>query len=224
MFDLAARARADDECQPVAAWLVSRLGDDLDDVAILQTGAERHHPAVDACADALITHVRVNHVSEVDRRRAALQRSHLAFRREDIDLRGIEVDLQVLQELLWVSHFLLHFQQLTHPLKVALVAMIANASFLVLPVRGDAFLRAAVHLFGADLHLEWEAVLADDGGMQRLVAVRPRHGDEILDAPRNRRPRLMDDAERRVAVLDRVRDDAQRNRSEENTSELQSLA
>ena len=47
--------------------------------------------------------------------------------------------------------------------------------------------------------------------MQRLVAVGPRHGDEVLDAARYRRPRLVNDAERGVTVLHRGRDDAQRD-------------
>ena len=63
----------------------------------------------------------------------------------------------------------------------------------------------------ADLHLERHAVLADHRGVQRLVAVGPRHRDEVLDAPRHRRPRLMDDAERRVAVLHVVGDDPERD-------------
>ena len=61
--------------QPVAARLVPGLRDDLDDVAVLQAGAQRHHLAVDARADALVADVGVNHVREVDRRRAARQRS-----------------------------------------------------------------------------------------------------------------------------------------------------
>ena len=75
-------------------------------------------------------------------------------------------------------------EQLPHPLEVALVALIADAPFLVLPVRGDAFLRHPVHLDRADLHLERHAVLADHRGVQRLIAVGPRHRDEVLDAAR----------------------------------------
>ena len=68
-----------------------------------------------------------------------------------------------------------------------------------------------MHVGGADLHLERHAALADDRGVQRLVAVRARHRDEVLDAARHRRPRLVDDAERPVTVLHRLRDDAQRH-------------
>ena len=145
-----------DEREPVAARLVPRLRDDLDDVAVLEPGAQRHHAAVDARADALIADVGVHRVREIHGGRAARQRADLALRREDVDLLRIEVDLQVLQEFLRIAHLLLHFEQLTHPLEVAFVAVIADAAFLVFPVRGDAFLRAAMHLFAADLHFERE--------------------------------------------------------------------
>ena len=211
MLDLVARARRDDEVQPVAARLVPGLRDDLDDVAVLEARAERHHLAVDARADALVADVGVDRVREVDRRRAARQRLDLPLRREGVDLFRIELDLQVLDELLRVADFLLLFEQLAHPLEVALVALVADAAFLVLPVRGDAFLGHPVHLDRPDLHLERHAVLADHRGVQRLVAVGPRHRDEVLDAARHRRPRLVDDAERGVAVLHAVGDDAQRD-------------
>ena len=149
-------------------------------------------------------------VGEVDRRRAARQRLDLALRREDVDLLRVELDPQVLQELLRVADFLLRFEQLAQPLKVLLVALGADAAFLVLPVRRDALLGDPVHLLGADLHLERQAALADDRRVQRLVAVRPRHRDEVLEPSRHRRPHLVDDAEHRVAVLDAARDHAQR--------------
>ena len=41
----------------------------------------------------------------------------------------------------------------------------------------------------------------DHRRVQRLIAVRPRHRDEVLEPPRHRRPHLMDDAEHGVAVL-----------------------
>ena len=142
------------------------LRDDLDDVAVLEAGAQRHHLAVHARANTAVADVGVNGVREVHRRRAARQRLHLAPRREDVDLLGIEVDLQVVDELLRVADLLLPFEQLPHPLEVPLVALIADAAFLVLPVRRDAFLGLLVHLLGADLHLERRAALADDRRMR----------------------------------------------------------
>src|SRR5688572_11138433 len=72
----------------------------------------------------------------------------------------------------------------------------------------SAFFGEPVHLFGADLHLERKALLADHRGVQRLVAVGPRHRDEVLDASGHRRPRLVDDPERRIAVAHGAGDDA----------------
>src|ERR687883_45223 len=45
-----------------------------------------------------------------------------------------------------IADFLLVFEQLAHPLEVALVALVADAPLLVLPMRGDPFLRHPVHL------------------------------------------------------------------------------
>ena len=73
------------------------------------------------------------------------------------------------------------------------------AAGLVLPVRRNALLGDAVHLFGADLHLELMAALAHHRGVQRLIAVGAGHGDEVLDAPRHRPPQRVDQPEDRVA-------------------------
>src|SRR6185369_5519214 len=59
--------------------------------------------------------------------------------------------------------------------------------------------------------LEWETVLADHRGVKGLVTVRSRHRDEVFDPPRHRRPRLVNDAERGITVLDRLRNDAKRD-------------
>src|SRR6185437_1988934 len=85
------------------------------------------------------------------------------------------------------------------------------AALLILPVRGDALFGDAVHLFGPDLHFERLAVRAYDAGVQRLIEIRTRNGDEVFDASRNRAPLVVDDAKGRVAVLDRIRDDAERH-------------
>ena len=91
---------------------MTRLRDDLHDVAVLQPRPQRHHAAVDPRAHALVADIGVNAVREVDRRGAARKRPHFALRREDVDLFGIQVDLEVLQELLRVAHLLLDFEEL----------------------------------------------------------------------------------------------------------------
>ncbi len=77
-------------------------------------------------------------------------------------------------------------------------------------MRRNALLGHLVHLFGAYLNLEGVAVFGDDGGVQRLVEVGTRHGDEVLDAAGNRTPCVVNDAERGIAVIDRAGDDSQR--------------
>ena len=86
--------------------------------------------------------------------------------------------------------------------------IVAPLLLLVLPVRGDAELGGAVHRVGADLHLDRLAGRADDRRVQRLVHVELRHRDVVLEPARHRLPVRVDDAERRVAVADRVDQDA----------------
>ena len=186
-------------------------GHDLDDVAVAEMRAKRHHLSVDACADALMTNVGMHGVREVDRRRASRERFDLSLRGERVHLLRIQFDFQILDEFLRVADFLLVFEQLAHPLEVALVAMIPNAAFFVFPVRGDALFGHPVHLHRADLHFERLATLADHRRVQRLIPVRSRHRDEILDAAGHRRPGLVNDAERPVTVLDAVGDQPERD-------------
>src|SRR6185369_16300300 len=147
-------------------------------------------------------------VRKIDRRCTARELLHLTFRRKGVHLLRIELDLQVLNELLRIADLLLILEQLSHPLEVPLIFVIANATFLVLPMRSDAFLCHAVHLERADLYFEWHAVLADHGCVEGLVAVGAGHRNEVLDPTRHWRPGLMNDAQRPVTVLDAVRNDS----------------
>ena len=73
-------------------------------------------------------------------------------------------------------------------------------------MRRDAFFAHLVHLFGADLDLEGVARFGDHRGMQRLIKIRPRHRDEVLDPARDRTPQVVNNAEHGVAVLHRIGD------------------
>src|SRR5579859_3774927 len=46
--------------------------------------------------------------------------------------------------------------------------------------------------------------------MKRLVKVRPRHRDEVLDAPRNRPPHAMQQTQQSVAIANGIADHANR--------------
>ena len=71
VLDLVAGAGTFDECQPVAAWLVVLLGDNFNDVASAQLGAQRNHAPVDLGADAGVAYLGVNGVSKIDGRAVA---------------------------------------------------------------------------------------------------------------------------------------------------------
>ena len=72
--------------------------------------------------------------------------------------------------------------RLADPLEGLLGAQfVVGKALLVLPVGGDAVLRGVVHLPGADLHLEGDALPADDGGVEGLVAVGLGGGDIVLE-------------------------------------------
>ncbi len=209
VLDLVAGARALDEGEPVAARLVILLGDDFDDVAGAQLGAQGHHAAVDLGAHAGVAHLGVNGVGKIDRRGVGRNHHHLPLGREGVDLVGIEVHLQAGEELVGVGHLLLPLDQLPNPVQPLLVAGRDHGSAgLVLPVGGDAFLGDAVHLLGADLHLELVAAGAHHRGVQRLVAVGAGNGDEVLDASRHRPPQGVNQPEDGVAGGHVLGDDA----------------
>ena len=77
---------------------------------------------------------------------------------------------------------------------------------LVFPVSGDAEFRHAMHLDGADLHLD-RPVAADHGRVQGLVAVRLGETDVVLETTGNRSEAVMHHRQSAIAGLDTGRDD-----------------
>ena len=210
LLDLLPGARGADVAQPVAARLGRRAGEDLDRVAALELPVQRRDPAVDLGALALEPDLGVHVEREVDGGGALRQPLHVALGREDEDLVLVEVDLQELEELLGAVRVLLQLEQLAEPAEV-LVQLVRRAVALVDPVRRDAVLGGAVHLLGADLHLEQLAARTEDRGVERLVRVRLGAGDVVLDPLLDRRPVVVDDAEHVVAVRHRAHDDPHRH-------------
>src|SRR5690606_17830495 len=107
-----------------------------------------------------------------------------------------------LQELRRILEVALIVSQRTQPAELLRVLRIDTAApaFLVLPVRGDAFFSHAVHLLGADLHLDALAARANHRRVERLVHVRLGQRDVVLEAPWDGRPARMDRAEAGVTV------------------------
>src|SRR5256886_11358250 len=183
------------------------LRQNLDNVAIHDFMAQRHHLAVQFCADALVTNFGVNCVREVNGRRTEREFKHAAFRSECVDFRGRKVDFKGIEEFARLLQFLRPFNQLAHPDDALIVIAAGGFAILVFPMSGDAFFGNAVHFLGANLNFEWLAAMYD-GGMQRLIKIWPRHGDVILETARNWAPNVMNDPKRGVATAFAVRDDA----------------
>src|SRR5215831_1234841 len=140
LVDLGPRPRGLDDLEPVPARMLGRRGDHLHDVALPEGVAERDELAVDLRAHAVMPHVGVNGVGEVDRRGAFRQGLDVALRREDVDLVGKEIEADGVE-------------QLAEP-REGVVELVAVALLLLVePVRGDALLRDAVHLPRPDLDL-----------------------------------------------------------------------
>src|SRR5882724_11917156 len=70
----------------------------------------------------------------------------------------------------------------------------------IFPLIRDPLLGDAMHLVGADLHLERLSLVAHHGSVQRLIHVRLEYGDETLDPTRERAPETVDDPEGAVAA------------------------
>src|SRR6201996_3062515 len=205
------RARALAEGEPVATRRVAVLRDDFDDVAIAQTCAQRDHASVHPRACTGLPDLGVDRIGEIYRARVLGQYYHLALGRKGVDLFRIQIDLERGEELVGIGHLPLPLHQRAHPRQTLLILAADRAAVrLVLPVRGNAFLRNAVHLLRADLHLELVPAAAHHGCVQGLIQIRPRHGDEVLDAPRYRPPDGVDQPEDRVAVLHALGDDPDR--------------
>src|SRR5438046_2966979 len=112
LVDLRPGARGLDDLEPVAARMLARRRDDLDDVPLAERVAQRHELAVHLRADAVLADLRVDRVGEVDRRGTLGESLHVALGREDVHLVGEQVDAHGVHELARVLHVLLGLDQL----------------------------------------------------------------------------------------------------------------
>ena len=132
---------------------------------------QRHQLAVCLGPNHLVAHLAVDGIGKVDGGGAGRQVDEVAARREHKHLVVKEVNLEGAHELLGVRRGGLNLEHLPHPFELAFQRILLGEASFILPVRRNTKLCRAVHLPGADLHLKGDALLADDGGVQRLVHV-----------------------------------------------------
>ena len=193
-----ARLAGDDEAKP-GRLRVLRLGrEDFDLVAILEDGAQRNDPAVDLGADRAVAEVGVDGIGEVDRRRALGKLDQFALRSEGEDPVLVHRHPGVLEQLFGRCGMVEDFDEVVDPRHLEVGVGLA---FLVGPVGGEAALGLLVHLAGADLDFDPHLRIVDHRGVERAIGVALGRRDVILEAPRDHRPLLVDEAERLVAVL-----------------------
>src|SRR5262249_48706417 len=80
---------------------------------------------------------------------------------------------------------------------------------LVERMGGDAVFGDLVHLVGADLQFDALFARPDHGGVDRTVVVLLGRRDVVLEAAGHDRPSGVDDAERLIALGERLHDDAE---------------
>ncbi len=151
----------------------------------------------------------MNGIGKIHRGRAARQPQYLSLGGEHVDLVREQIDFDALQEFLGAAAFL-DLHQARQPFARAVVFDAAEgiAAGFVLPMRGDSGLRNAMHLLGADLHLDGYAVGSEQCRVQRLVTVDSRYGDVVLEAPRHGLVDAVHETQRAVAGIGAVDDDA----------------
>ena len=197
-----------DDLQPVPAGAVTLGGHDFNDVAVLQLRFQRHQPVVDPGAHAGMAHLGMDTVGEIQGHGAGRQLDHVALGREDVDVFIEQVFAHGLHELAGVPYFLLPFQHIAEPFHFFVEVRVRGTALFITPVGGDAVFSDAVHVPGTDLHLEGDAVVRDQGGVDGLVHVLLGHGDVVLEAAGDGLPHGVDDAQAFVALTHRVHDDA----------------
>ena len=180
-------------------------------VAVVQLGNQRRDAAVDFRADRRIADIGMHGIGEIDRRRAARQRDQPALRGEAKNLILKQFELGVLEKLFGI----VARQRLDRLPQAAIGAAFADrrrigarAGVLVDGVRGDAVFGHLVHLVGANLQFDALAARPDDRRVDRAIVVLLRRRNIVLEAPGHARPGRVRDADRGIAVRDRVDDDA----------------
>ena len=188
----------------------SRAGDDFDDVAIAQLGAQGHLLAIDVGRHGAVPDVAVDGIGEIHHRGPAWHGHDAALGREHVHGIWKEVDLDVVPELGSVLGFLLNVQQRLQPLRPKAVGDIAvRRRCLVQPVGGHAGFSHHIHGGGANLEFNVGAERPHQGRVQRLVSIDLGDGYVVLELAGQGFVHLVQDPHGRVALGEVVQNDAE---------------
>ena len=201
--DLRTRLAGFHDIQPVAVRpLVFVLaGDDLADLTGVQLIGKLYDLAVDLSADHAVSDLSVNMICKINDGRTDGQTDRIALRRHDNNVLRGKIVLDRVHKLFGIGTLLLCFEHLPDPRDTGIQNGLSLNPLLVFPVRGNTVFRIGVHFPCPDLHLERDALLAKHGGMQRLIAVRLRIRDIILEAVRDRAEHIVNQTEHAVAFI-----------------------
>ena len=196
------------QLHPVPAGAFGVLGgDDLHNLPGLKLVVKAHDAAVDLGPGHGVAHGGVDGVGKVDGGGPGGEVDDLRVGGKDENLVGEEVHLQTADELPGLG-VLLVLQQAADPGEGVLGAQfLVLQALLVLPVGRHAVLGHVVHLPGADLHLEGDALLTDDGGVEGLVHVGLGGSDVILKPAQDHFIHVVDAPQDAVAGGNVVHDD-----------------
>ena len=152
----------------------------------------------------------MNGIGKINYGRALRQADNVTARSKNEDLLRSNIRLDRLDDILHILGFLLRFQQLSDPGKTLIQRILALHADLILPVGSHAVFRRVVHIPGTDLHLERNALLIQDGGVQRLVHILLGGGNIVLEPVWYWTQHIMDDAKDIVAFQHGIHNDAHR--------------
>ena len=209
MTNLGARPRRSHKTEPSRVGGGQRRGVNFHHIAVFKRSAQRHLFAVDFGRQGAVTHIAVNGVSKIHDRGAPGQGHDLALGRQHVNGVWKQIDLDVVPELGRIARLVLNVKQRLEPLGAQAIAIggVGRVVDLVQPMRRHTGFRHDVHGLGAHLKLHIHARGADQGGVQRLVAIDFADGNVVFELAGNRFVELMQKAQRCVAVNHAGHDD-----------------
>ena len=194
-----------DDFQPVAARPdLAVRGDDLDHIVRLEFVVKTNQVSVDAGALTVVPDIGMNAVCKVQRSGAGRQIKDFSARRQHEDIFPEKIFEDVVNELHAVLGGILRFEDLPQPARLAVEQALRCAPLLIHPMGGNTVFCSAMHLLRADLHFKRDAGIAQERCVQRAVHIRFWRGNIVLKPAGERLPACVQNAERGIAVVDRI--------------------